>query len=141
MNFAKFLITPFLPLVTASVRDEYKKNATHVLAGNKFSPLLRKRNKISRGTSHNNNNSLSPDEFSIKLKHHFDHYLSDVSNFSRVSLFATNKCNLKNTAVLLQDNLNETSNFLCCQWYSMAFDIIESKYSNHKGNCEFGHIC
>ena len=71
-------------------------------------------------------NSLSSDGFLIKLKH-LSHNLSDVPNFSRVPLLAMNKFNLKNTDVLLQDNLNDASNSIYCQWYSMALDITESK--------------
>ena len=63
----------------------------------------------------------------LKLKHHLNHNLSHVPNFSRVSLLEMNKFNLKNTAVGFQDNLNDTSNFRYCQWYSMALAIIESK--------------
>ena len=44
------------------------------------------------------------------MKHHLSHNLSDVPIFSRISLLATNNCNLKNSAVLLQDNLNDASN-------------------------------
>ena len=46
--------------------NEYKKDNTQVLVGNKFPPLLRTQNKVSRGLSHKRNNSLSPDEFLTK---------------------------------------------------------------------------
>ena len=41
--------------------------------------------------------------------------------------FRIYKCILKNTAVLLQDNLHDDRNYLYLQWYSQALDIIESK--------------
>ena len=46
--------------------------------GNKFPPLPRKHDRVSRGTIHKNNNSFSPDESLIKLKDHLSHSLSDV---------------------------------------------------------------
>ena len=36
-----------------------------------------------------------------------------------------NKYNLKNTAVLLQDNLDDDRNYVYFQWYSLVPDIIE----------------
>ena len=51
----------------------------------------------------------------------------DVSNFSRVSLLAINQLNLKNNAIILQNNLNGTSYFIHFQLFFMALDIIESK--------------
>ena len=65
-----------------------------MLADSKFPPLLRKHNNIYRGTSQQNNNTLSPDEFLVKLKHHFNHNLSDVPNFSRVSILLMNNYDL-----------------------------------------------
>ena len=38
-----------------------------------------------------------------------------------------NKNNLKGNAVLLQDNLNNASNSIYCQWYSIALHIMEFK--------------
>ena len=52
---------------------EYKKEVTHVLIGNKLSPLYRKHDRVSRGTVQKNNISFSPDEFLMKLKHHISH--------------------------------------------------------------------
>ena len=83
--------------------------------GNKFSPLPRKHDKVFRGTIDKNNNSFSPDEFHIKLKNHHDNSLSDVPNFCRASLLTMNKRNLKNTAVLLQDNLYDDRESICFQ--------------------------
>lgn len=51
----------------------------------------------------------------------------DVSNFSRVSLLAINQLNLKNNAIILQNNLNGTSYSILFQLFFMALDIIESK--------------
>lgn len=51
----------------------------------------------------------------------------DVSNFSRVSLLAINQLNLKNNAIILQNNLNGTSYSIHFQLFLMALDIIESK--------------
>ena len=39
--------------------DEYKKEDTYVLIGNKFPSLPRKHDRVSRGTIHKNNNSFS----------------------------------------------------------------------------------
>ena len=38
-----------------------------------------------------------------------------------------NKCNLNNTAVPLQDNLDDDRDSLYFQWYSLALDITVSK--------------
>ena len=38
-----------------------------------------------------------------------------------------NENNLKNTVVLLQDNLGDDRNSMSFQWYSLALDIIESE--------------
>ena len=62
-----------------------------MLVGNKFPPLLRTHNRFSRGSSHKNNNSLSPNEILITLKHHLNHNLSDVLNSSTSSLLGMNK--------------------------------------------------
>ena len=70
-------------------------------------------------------------KFIIKLKHHLNRNLTDVSSFSRVSLLAINKCNLKNAAFLLHDNLNYSSNSIYCQWSSIALDVLESKIFRH----------
>ena len=67
--------------------------------------LLPKKTIVSPGKSHKINNSCSPDEFLVKLKHHLSHNLLDVPNVCRVSLLAMNKYNLKKIAVLLQYNL------------------------------------
>ena len=81
--------------------DECKIDDAYMLVGNKFLPLHRKHNRISGGYSHKDKKFLSRDEFLINLKHHLNHSLSGVPNFSRVSLLAMNKYNLKNTAVFL----------------------------------------
>ena len=75
------------------VGDEYKKENTYVCVGNKFPPIPRKHNRISRGTCHKKNNSLSPDEFLIKMKH--DVNLSNVPYFYRVSPLVMNEYNLE----------------------------------------------
>lgn len=71
-------------------------------------------------------------KFIIKLKHHLNRNLTDISSFSRVSLLAINKCNLKNAAFLLHDNLNYSNNSIYCQWSFIALlDVIESKIFRH----------
>ena len=82
-----------------------------MIAGRNFPPLRTKYDRISCDTSHKNNISLSPGEFLIKLKHYLNRYLSDVPNFSTVSLLALNKLHLKNTVVLLQNNVNDATNY------------------------------
>ena len=106
--------------------DEYKKVGTHLLVCNKFPSLPRKYNRVSRGTIHKNNNSFSPEEFLIKLKHHLSPNLLDAPNFYRVSPLTMNEYNLKDTAVLLEDNPDDDRNSIYFQWYSLALDIIES---------------
>ena len=61
-----------------SQEDGYKKEDTHAFVGNKFPPLPRKHNRISRATTHKNKNSFNPDEFLIKLKHILSHNLPDL---------------------------------------------------------------
>ena len=90
------------------LRDEYKKYDAYVLVFNKFPPISTRHNRISRASSHKNNNYLSPEKLIIKLKHYLRHKLSDVSNFSRVSLLSMNEYNL--TSALLQDILNDARN-------------------------------
>ena len=51
----------------------------------KLKNLPRKRNRVSRRNSHKNNNSLSPEAFFFKLKHHLNQNLSNILNFSRVT--------------------------------------------------------
>ena len=80
-----------------------------------FISTFKKPNFIFRGTFHKNNSSLSPDELIIKLKHHLNHSLSDFFNLFRVSLLTMNNYNPKNTFALLQDDLNNASNSICCQ--------------------------
>ena len=63
------------------LEDEYKKENTRVLVGNKFPRVPRNHDRLSRGTIHKNNNYFSPDKFLIKLKHHLTHSLLDVPNF------------------------------------------------------------
>ena len=104
-----------------------KKVGTHLLVGNKFPSLPRKYNRVSRGTFHKNNNSFSPDETEIKLKHHLSPNLLDAPNFYRVSPLTINEYNLKNTAVILEDNPDDDRNSIYFQWHSLALDIIESK--------------
>ena len=81
-----------------------RKRIAHVVVGNKFPPLLRKHDKVSRGKIHENNKSFSSNEFLINLKHHLSQNLWDVS---KVSLLAMNEYNLKKTAVLVQDHLGD----------------------------------
>ena len=83
--------------------DEFKKEDTHVLVGNKFLPLHRKHDKVSHETI---NKAIH--EFLSKVKHHL------------ISILP-----LKNTAVLLQDNLDRNPTY--CQWSSLALVAIESK--------------
>lgn len=73
------------------IRDDYKEDDAHMLLGNKFSPPATKHNNISRDTFQSNNNSLPSGKFLTKLKHHINHNLSDVPNFSGVSLLAVNQ--------------------------------------------------
>ena len=68
--------------LTDLLRDEYKKDNTHVLVGNKFLSLLRTESRVSCGTSLKINNSVSPAEFLIKIKHHLNNYLLVVSIFA-----------------------------------------------------------
>ena len=79
-----------------------------VHVGSKIPPLSGKHNRTSYDTPHKNNIFKFADEFLIKLKHHLNYNLSDVPNFSRVCLLVLNKNDLKNIAVLLQDNINKT---------------------------------
>ena len=97
-----------------------------MLVGNNFLPLPGKHYRVSRRTIHKNNNFLSPNKFLIKLKHHDSRNLSNVSNFCRVSLLTMSKYNLKNPAVLLQDNIDDERNSIYFQWSSLALNIIES---------------
>ena len=55
--------------------EEYKEENTRLLTGNKFPPLPRKSYKVSRGPIHKINNSFSPDQLLIKLKHHVSYNL------------------------------------------------------------------
>ena len=105
--------------------NEYKKEDTHVLLSIKFPPLTRKHHRVFRGTIHKNKNSFSPDELLFKLKHYLSYNLSDIPDFCRVYLLAMNKYNFENTAVLLQDNLDDDRNSIYFQWYSLALDIIQ----------------
>ena len=78
-------------------KDEYKEDNTYVLVGKKV----------------------------YKMKNHLNCNLPDIPKFSRVSLLAMNKCDLKNTAVLLQGNLYDLCNTTYYQWYFIELDIIE----------------
>lgn len=49
------------------LEEEHKKNGSHLLVGNKFTPVSRKQNRIV-ARFRKNNDYLSPDEFLIKLK-------------------------------------------------------------------------
>ena len=70
-----------------------------MLVNNKqFLSLPRKRDRVFRGTSYKNNDSFSPKEFLIKLKHYLSHNLSDVSNVGRVSLLTMNKYKLEQSS-------------------------------------------
>ena len=71
------------------------------------------------------NNSFSSDEILIVLKEYFGNDLSEVPNFCGVSSLTMNKCYLKTTAVLLQDNLDDDRNSISVQCCSI--DVIESK--------------
>lgn len=111
--------------LTDPLRDEYKKDDTHVLVGNKFLSLLRTENRVSCGTSLKINNSVSSAEFLIKIKHHLNNYLLDVPKFSVVSIFAINSYDKKKKKH--RGNLSDASNSICCEWNNMALDINESK--------------
>ena len=88
--------------------NEYKKEDTHVVMGDKFRPVLRKYDRVSRRAIHKNKNSFSPDDFLIKLEHHLSQNVSDFPKFCRVSLLAVNnKYNIKMTAILFQDNIGD----------------------------------
>ena len=120
------LRTVYLYGLIDQLGDEYKTDDAHVLVDKRFPSLLRKHNRISGGSSHKSNISLSPDEFLIKLKNHLNHNLSDPPNFSRISLLKINKFNFKKTAVLLQNNLNDANNSIYCKWNFMDFDVIKT---------------
>ena len=96
---------------------------THVLVHNKFPQLPKKHNRIFCGTFHSGNDSISPDKFLIKLKHPPSHNLLVVT----LPEYKLIKYNLNNTAVILQDNLNDTGSSIYCQWYYIVLEIIESK--------------
>lgn len=97
-----------------------------MLVGNKFPPLPRKDKRVSRENSQKKNNSLSADEFLIKLTQHLNDNFSDVLKFSRVSLLAMNKFNRK-SSFSSSRSLNDASNSICCQWCSMTVDIVKSR--------------
>ena len=104
-----------------------KREDTHTLVGDKCPPLPMKQDKFSRRVSHKNNNSFSPGKFFIKLKQHLSHNQLHVPNFCRVSLLAMNKFDLKNIAIILQDNQDHEKNSIYFQWYFLALNIIDSK--------------
>ena len=104
-----------------------KKENTHTLVGDKCPPLPIKRDKFSRRTSHKNNNSFSPGKIFIKLKQRLSHNQSHVTNFCRVSLLGMNKFDLKNIAIILQDNQDHEKSSIYFQWYFLALNIIDSK--------------
>lgn len=106
------------------LENKYKKNDTLLLAFNKLPPLSKKHTTISGRPSHKNN-SLFSNNFFIKLKHHLNHCLSEVPNFSLVSYSARSKQNLKNANGLLRDNINNVCSSIYCQWYCMALDFID----------------
>ena len=109
------------------IADDFVKEDTHVMVGAKFPPLPRKNERISRGLVHKFNTSPSPNEFITKFKHHLHNKLPETPNFSRTNLLSMKKCNLRKTAALLSDNLNNANNAMYSQWYLMALDIIDSK--------------
>ena len=107
---------------------EYKKKDTCVLESNKFPPLPRKHEFLVEQFI--KTNCVCPDEILIVLKQYLSHNLSEVPNFCRASSSAMNKCYLKITAVLLQDNLDDDRN-------SIFFNAIPSmllslRYSNQR---------
>ena len=81
----------------------------------KTAPALpRKHDKLSCGATQENNNSFFPDELHIKLKYLPIFYRMFLT-FFRVSLLAMNKYNLKNTALILQGNLDDDQIFIYLQ--------------------------
>lgn len=101
--------------------EEYKKENTRLLTGNKFPPQATSY-KVSRGPVHKINNSFSPDQLLIKLKHHLSYNLSNFPKFSRISSLGKNTYKLKNTAIPLQDNLDDDGDSIYLQWYFLAPD-------------------
>ena len=72
-NVKKFMLklrTVYPYGLNNQLEDEYKKDDTIVLAGNKFPTLSRKQNRISDGNTQITI-AFSPDKLVIKLKHHF----------------------------------------------------------------------
>ena len=96
--------------------DKYKKKHTCVLPSKRFTPFTWEMQ------------TTFVDQFiKTKLKHHLSHTLSYFRKDFRVSFLIMSKYNLKNTAVLLQDNIDDERYSIQFIWYSLALDIIEPK--------------
>ena len=96
--------------------DKFKKEHTCVLASKRFTPFTWEMR------------TTFVDQFiKIKLKHHLSRTLSYFPKVFRVSFLIMSKYNLKNTAVLLQDNIDDERHSIQFIWYSLALDIIETK--------------
>ena len=96
--------------------DDFIKKGTNVLVGSKFPTLPRKSTRISQDHVRKLSTSLSPDKFSYKFKFYLQNKISDSPKFSRIHLIAMHKQKkLKQTAILLNESLNDTSNSLYTQ--------------------------
>ena len=82
---------------------------------------------LKQNHAHKINTSLSPDEFLDGFEFHHQNKLFDSPSFSRIHLLATKKRNLKQTAIPLNENINDVNNFLYTQWYLMSLELIDSK--------------
>ena len=61
-------IRPVYPYgVNDCLGEECRKEDTHVLVGNKFPHIPKKRDRVFRGTTHKNSDSFSPNEFLIPI--------------------------------------------------------------------------
>ena len=78
--------------------------------------------RISRGNFLKLNTSLSPDAFLNKLNFYLENKIFDSPNFSRMHLSFMKKRNLNQTAVLLNESLNDTNNSLHTKRYLIALD-------------------
>ena len=76
---------------------------------------------------HKPNALLFPDKFLDKVNFYLHNKLSDSPNNFRIHLLAVKKRNLKQTAILLNERLNDADNSLYTQCYLMSLDIIDYK--------------
>ena len=110
------------------IGDEFKTDNKHIKVVTKFSTVLGKQSRPTRGKNYKGTPLFLPQQFLNDLNDKLNTNIKDALNFIKILISSMEKSYLKITHELLRTKLFDSSpNFIFSIYYHQDIDFIESK--------------